>query len=237
MALPNVNELPSYSCTVPSTKKTIHFRPFLVREQKVLMIAYESSDYASIIKATQDTIQACVEDDLDVANLPTYDIDYIFTQIRSKSVGESSDITISCSKCGEDVPHSIKLDEIEVEGESQNGHMYELNNKFTLRLKHSSYQDLLNNQMLKDAKTATEILFLSLIGCLDAIITEDEQILFKDESEEDTIKFIESLTGDQFNYLQEYVNNQPRLRHTCEYECECGNKDSLTLEGLNDFFS
>ena len=117
MALPRLNENSQYELTIPSNKEVIHYRPFLVKEQKVLMIAYESQDRGQILLGMLNTIEACVKEEVDVKKLSTFDVDYIFTQIRGKSVGETSDILIKCENvaCGTDNEVKINLESIKVD--------------------------------------------------------------------------------------------------------------------------
>ena len=114
MALPKLNEVPKYDLVIPSLNETVRFRPFLVKEQKVLMLGYESQNKKEILKAIIETIDACVSGNVDLNRLTTYDVDYMFTKIRAKSVGETADIQISCSNCQEMNDVKVNLDSIEV---------------------------------------------------------------------------------------------------------------------------
>ena len=103
MALPKLNDVPLYTMTVPSTGKQVKYRPFLVKEQKVLMLAGESQDKEQMLSSMLNTIESCIDDNINVKNLPTFDVDYLFTQIRAKSVGENANLMVKCSKCEKEV--------------------------------------------------------------------------------------------------------------------------------------
>ena len=116
MALPKLNDTPKYSVKIPSTQKTVRFRPFLVKEEKVLLLAMESDDTKDIVLAILDTISACVADNIDVKKLTTYDVEYLFTQIRAKSVGETTSVSIECESCKEKNQVTVDINSIQVHG-------------------------------------------------------------------------------------------------------------------------
>ena len=115
MALPKINELPSYELVIPSSQQKIEYRPFLVKEQKILMMALETQDEKAILKAIVDTIESCVTTKMDVQALATFDIEYLFTQIRAKSVGEKATVNLKCGKCEQDTQVEIPLDKVNKE--------------------------------------------------------------------------------------------------------------------------
>ena len=134
MPLPIVNEVPRYTLTVPSTKKEFRYRPFLVKEQKVLLIALESQDNKQILSSIVDTISSCIDEDIDLSSLTTFDVEYMFTRIRAKSVGETSKIIVKCSECEADNEHEVQLDQITVDVPDKIQNI-QLNDKYTLKLK------------------------------------------------------------------------------------------------------
>jgi len=240
MSLPKIVDFPTYTTTIPSTRKEVLFRPFLVKEQKMMMIAYESQDMSSIVRSTLETVSACLLDkDVRIENLPTYDIDYLFTQIRSKSVGENTEMSVTCQECETSNPFKVNLDEIKVTGEAPGEKIIPINDDYQLRLRHPSYKSIANRQMFSSSLTATEMLFTSISSCLDAILTDEEQVLFDDESDEEIITFIDNLPTALFNQIQEYANDVPKMRYedtlTCENK-ECGKPINIALEGIQDFF-
>lgn len=236
MALPKINSTPEYELVIPSTKERVQFRPFVVKEQKVLLIALESRDQKQILNAITNTIEACLKKEINVSNLASYDLEYIFTQIRAKSVGEVSNIRIKCSKCEEFNDYSIDLTTLTVESPSTQNTV-KLTDQVTVKLKTPSYGTMLSNQSLSKAKTQTEALIEMLIMSLDSLQTEEDNISFKDEKREDVLDFIDNLNSTQLTDLLAWVNTMPTLKHNAVFTCSsCSHENSTTLQGLSDFF-
>tara|TARA_R110002153_G_scaffold273460_1_gene444404 strand:- start:2065 stop:2766 length:702 start_codon:yes stop_codon:yes gene_type:complete len=233
MALPKINEFPNYQLTIPSTKQKISYRPFLVKEQKVLLIAMESQNQSQMLNAIVNTIDACVTSDIEVSQLATFDVEYIFTQIRSKSAGESANIAVKCEECEEDTEVTVEIDDIEIDTNKDKD--IKLNDEYTLTMRYprwSSMVDIDANQ-----ETLTDALYTLALCCLDIISSEDEQIKFDDETEEEKNSFLENLTSDQFKDVMEFVNNLPKLTKNIDFNCgKCNHANSITLTGMNDFF-
>jgi len=237
MALPIVNESSWYETQIKSTKQTVNFRPFLVKEQKILLIASESQDRKQIMNAICDTISACVREDIDVRKLPTFDVDYLFSQIRGKSVGESSEIIIKCKSCEKDNPVTIDITKAEVKGEFKDK-IVKLTDNISVEMTYPSYHSMASKLESLDDTTGNSSAIFDLLGaCINAVLTEDEKILISEEPKEEVDTFIESLTSDQFNKISEFVTNFPKLSMDINFICEhCGENNNLTLEGLDDFF-
>lgn len=222
--------------TIPSSGKIHSYRPFLTKEQKVLLIALESRDEKQILSSITDTIEVCVED-IDMSKLTTFDVEYIFTQIRAKSVGEKSHVGIKCNKCEHTNAVSINIEEIDIKVPDKKIFNVKLNDEYTLKMKFPNYIHMLNNDRLKNSKTATGMLIELIIGCLDSLISENEQIKFSDEPIEEIEAFVDSLTSDQFNMVMEFINSIPKLRHKVDFVCEsCNAENTRELVGINDFF-
>ena len=233
MALPKINEVPKYFLEIPSTEKKLAYRPFLTKEQKILLIAMESQNQENILGAITDIIQTCVLEDIDIKQLTTFDVEYLFTQIRSKSVGETSKIGMKCSECETANEISINLEEIKVNKDNVPSNIIKLNDKYTLKLKYPNYLFTLKTT----ADSFTENMILLIVGCLDALMTEEEHISFKDETEADILDFIDSLTTTQFEEVLTFANGIPKLEHKVEFVCEdCQHQNHGTLRGINDFF-
>jgi len=237
MALPRLNDNPQYELKIPSSQQVVKFRPFLVKEQKVLLIAYESQDRKQILSAMLDTIGVCISEPIDVKKLSTFDVDYMFTMIRSKSVGETTDILIQCSDCDTQNEVKVKLDDIEVPVEKQEM-LIPINDKMSVRMKYPNYDFFLNNDTLLDStKTQSEIILSMIVGCLESIETEEERINLIDESEEEILGFLESLTTAQFDKISNFVLNIPAMEHDLAFKCvSCGKDNKRKLKGLEDFF-
>ena len=233
MALPRLNDVPKYTLKIPSTKKEITYRPFLVKEQKVLLMALESQDDKQILQAILDTIEACVLDKINATNLALFDLEYVFLKIRSVSVGEGAEVTIKCQKCENPVKTKIDLNSITFDKMPEN--RIKINDKYTIQMMYPTFNTTISGV---SNSTLAEQVYISAIGCLDKLLTNDEVIDFKDETEEEKKAFLESLTALQFESIIEFVNNLPRLRKEVEYKCEeCNTINKTTLEGLQDFLS
>ena len=233
MALPRLNDVPKYTLKIPSTKKEITYRPFLVKEQKVLLMALESQDDKQILQAVLDTIEACVLDKINATNLALFDLEYVFLKIRSVSVGEGAEVTIKCQKCENPVKTKIDLNTITFDKMPEN--RIKINDKYTIQMMYPTFNTTISGV---SNSTLAEQVYISAIGCLDKLLTNDEVIDFKDETEEEKKAFLESLTALQFESIIEFVNNLPRLRKEVEYKCEeCNTINKTTLEGLQDFLS
>lgn len=237
MALPKINDVPEYTTVVPSTGKKVTYRPFLVREQKVLMVALESGDEDQIIRAIVNTVGACYKD-VNVNKLATFDIEYLFTQLRAKSVGEHSKLSYKCSEC--ETPNDIEVDltTIEIKVDKSNTSI-KLNELYTLKLRYPGHLLLsdISKTVTEEKSTITGTLYNIAAACLDELQTEDELIKFDDEKREDINEFLENLNTAQFDKVMEFVMNLPKLTKEVEFDCiNCSHHNSFTLQGIGDFF-
>lgn len=240
MALPKLNALPEYECEVPSTKQKVKFRPFLVKEQKVLLMALESKDPKEMGRAMVNIIAACFEN-IKSNELTTFDIDYLFANLRAKSVGEKSEFSCKCSSCNEYNTVNMRLDELKIDipENSINGeYKIKLSDDISLVMKYPSYNNIISNEFLniKD-QPVSDMVFETILLHINAVLTEDEKIIFKDESHKDQIDFLENLNGDQFKLIMNFVDSTPKLTHILNFKCEkCGADNETTVQGLENFF-
>jgi hypothetical protein len=235
MALPKLNTAPKYELTVPSTGEKVRFRPFLVKEQKILLIAYESKDRKNIIQSILDTIDSCVEE-LDVKKLTTFDVDFIFTNIRAKSVGEKITVNMNCKSCS--TPNEIEIDLDEIKYENLNlDMMVKINEDISIKMKYPQYDYFLQNQDFFENKSGADTLILLVASCMESVMTEEEQFNIGDESIEEVDAFINSLSAEQFAKIQGFIEKLPKLTKEVKFSCEnCGKENVNVLQGLDDFF-
>ena len=235
MALPVLNATPSYELTVPSNKQKLKYRPFLVKEQKVLMLAYESQDKKQVINAMLNTLASCVQD-IDITQLTTFDVDYIFTQIRAKSVGENIELKINCSQCNTPNDIEVNLEDIDVNvGEGEK--IIKLTDEISVKLKYPSYYNFMNRLGDLESQSETETIMEVVVSCMDSILTDEENISLKDESHQEVMNFIESMNSKQFEMVSEFVQNMPTMTHAFQLKCiSCGHEEEKVLRGLDDFF-
>lgn len=237
MALPKLsNDRPIYEMVVPSTKETVKFRPFLVKEQKSLLVAFESKDQKQILNSMLACIESCVPG-VDVMKLATFDVDYMFTQVRSKSVGETSKVLSACTSCNEENEVTINLNDIEVKSDGLKTEMIEITNDISIEMKYPTYEDTLSFTQSDVEASASEMLFNSIASCLNAVQSKEENILLKHEPKEEIETFINSLTTAQLEKVTQFINKIPTLIHEQKYTCKkCGHENTLAMKGLQDFF-
>ena len=234
MALPKINESPKYEMIIPSSKRSVRFRPFLVKEEKVLMMAMESNDTSQMLGSIVDTLDACVDDDLDKNSLTTFDVEYMFTKLRAKSVGETSTIGINCSECETQNEVSINVDTISVDVPDVDK-IIDLGGNIRVEMRWPSYGDII--KMNPDQENTTSQVFAILRSSLAAVHTEDERIDLRDESEEEIQNFIESMNREQFAKIQSFVEQMPTLTHSVNFKCsECDHDNETILQGMQSFF-
>lgn len=235
MALPQLNSTPSYRITIPSLGKKTTFRPFLVKEQKALLIAYETQDKTDIVRAITRTIHACIEEPIE-ETLTTFDVDYLFTQIRAKSVGEVVDLSIKCEECNMANDVSIELDDVKMSQEVQDN-IIQLTDDISLKMRYPSYDDFIQNEKLLSTESMTESMMELITVCLDSVLTEEERFSIKDEPREEVINFIDSMTSEQFEMVTDFVQNMPSVSKEVEFTCvSCKHENNRTLRGMDDFF-
>ena len=240
MPLPTITT-PTYELKLPSTGKKIKYRPFLVKEEKILIIALESKGQTEITNAVKDVLKKCVlTRGVNIDSLPTFDIEYIFLNIRAKSIGESINVRITCPDDGEtEVPVTIYVDEIQVV--KQKGHKADivLDDKMTLRMKYPSINQFIdsNFEVNDDPNENVSKTFKIISECIDTIYTEEDAWEAKDYTAKERVEFIEQLNSKQYKEVERFFATMPKLSHTIEVtNPNTKKKNSIVLEGLADFF-
>lgn len=236
MALPKLNESIKYEMEIPSSKNIVTYRPYLVKEEKILLMAFESQDQKQAMRAMVDTIVACVFEDITPSQLTTFDVEYMFTQIRAKSVGESSTLNISCQSedCDAKTEVDVDLTSVRVE-KTKVSNVIQLTDDISIEMKYPTYDSFVRN--FKEDMTEADFGFSMLEDCIVAIITEEERYNASDVSKKELNEFIESMTNKQFEKVGEYLQTVPVMRKEIEFTCSsCGKENKTKLEGLQDFF-
>ena len=234
MALPKLNDSPKYEMVIPSSKQTVRYRPYLVKEEKVLLMAFESNDSSQAMNAIIDTILVCVDENIKRETLTTFDVEYMFTQIRSKSVGETSKVNVKCEKCETLNAVTINLAEVELDTPESVNNEIELTPEVSIELSYPSADSLISID--KEATQAEKIL-ATIVASIDVIKTEEERVSTKDVTKKEVEEFVDGMTGEQFSNLAEYVKDIPTLKENVEFVCEnCGHNNSRELVGFTDFF-
>src|SRR6056300_166459 len=236
MALQKINSSPEFTVTVPSTGEKVDFRPYLVKEEKVLMLAFESQDTAQATKAIGNTLNACAQDDrFDAFELTTYDVEYIFTMLRTKSVGETSNIIIPCSECEHKNDVVVNLEDVKIEDGAIKRDRVQLTQDISVDMAYPQYGALM--QISASGETLQDS--IAMIGtCIESINTENERYERSDFKKEELDEFLESLTTDQFTKLSEFLRDIPKLAHEVSFTCvSCNHVNTTTLTGMQDFLS
>lgn len=240
MPLPKITT-PQYELILPSTGKTIKYRPFLVKEEKVLILALESKDVNQITNAIKQILKDCIiSRGIKVEELPTFDIEYIFLNVRGKSVGESIDLIVTCSDDGEtQVPVKIYIDEIEVQKDPEHRSEIKLDNNLVLKMKYPSLNEFIKNNFDFSSNNISTIdkSIDVIASCIDSVYTEEEIWSAKDCTKKELTNWIETLTSYQFQEVEKFFNTMPKLSHTFKVKNPKTEVESeVTLEGLSDFF-
>lgn len=238
MALPKI-AAPQYTLKLPSTGKSVKFRPFLVKEEKLLLMAMETSDENSTIETIKQIIKDCTNISVPIDSLPTFDIEYIFLKIRSKSVGESSKVILTAPDDGEtEVTVDINLAAIEVSEDDEHDKTIKLSDTMGMVMKYPSLDTFVKMNITGDDERdeITQVFDLAS-DCIDNIYDENQVYPGADSSKKEKIEFLEQLTSEQFQMVQKFFETMPKLMHEVEVVNPNTNVTStVTLEGLASFF-
>ena len=240
MALPMMSA-PTYTMVVPSTGASVKFRPFLVKEEKALLVAQQSEDPGVMIDTLKNVIKGCIQSELDINRLATFDLEYMFMQIRGKSVGETIDLVFPC-----DVDHGdqnekaranvlVDINSITVERSPDHTNKFELFGNVGVVMKYPTVDTLKKLEGLdeNDLDKIFDIMALSI----DYIYDGDQLYYSSEQKHEELVQFINNLSSEQFMKLQKFFETMPKLRKEIEYDCPvCGKHHKKVLEGIQSFF-
>ncbi len=239
MPLPKI-ATPKYDLELPSTGETIQYRPFLVKEEKLLVLAMESEDTKQITTAIKSVLKNCIQTKgVKVETLPTFDIEYLFLNIRGKSVGETVEVLITCPDDGEtQVPVTIDLDAIKVKSSPEHTRDIVLDENLTMRMKYPSLDEFIkSNFSLEDGMSVDES-FQLIASCVEQIYNEEESWSASDCTKKEMITFIEDLNTKQFKEIENFFDTMPKLSHTITVKNPNTEVESeVVLEGLSSFFA
>jgi hypothetical protein len=239
MPLPKI-AVPTYELEIPSLKKNIKYRPFLVKEEKVLIIAMESEDPKQIAGAVKTVLSNCIlTKGIKVEQLSTFDIEYLFLNVRGKSVGESVDVLITCPDDGTtQVPVSINLDEIKVNVGEEHSKDIKLDDTLTLRMKYPSMQEFIKANFNNTQTISVDDTFEMISSCIDQIFSEEESWVAADSTKKELDEFLEQLTTNQFKAIEKFFETMPKLSYVIKVKNPNTEVESeVVLEGLTSFFA
>ena len=239
MPLPRIST-PTYELELPSTGKNIKYRPFLVREEKLLVIALESEDTKQITTAIKDVIKNCIQTrGIEVETLPTFDIEFLFLNIRSKSLGEEIEVNIICPDDETTtVPVTINVDDIKVEKNDKHTNKIKLDDTLMMEMKYPSLDQFIQSNFDFTERNQLEQSFELISSCVDKIYSEEEAWDSSDVTEDEMIEFLEQMNSSQFKEIETFFETMPKLAHTVRVKNPKTKViSSVTLEGLSSFFA
>ena len=239
MPLPKI-ATPTYELVLPSTKQTIKYRPFLVKEEKLLVLALESEDNKQITNAVKAVIKSCVTSrGVKVEQLPTFDIEYLFLNIRGKSVGEEVEVNITAPDDGEtQIPITISLDEIEVIESEDHNKQIKLDDELMMEMRYPSLDQFIKNNFSMSDDMNIEKSFELIASCIDKIYNEEEVWSTSDVSKKEVLEFLEGMNSLQFKEIEKFFETMPKLSHTVKFKNPKTKKENeIVLEGLSSFFA
>jgi hypothetical protein len=239
MPLPKI-ATPTYELELPSTGETIQYRPFLVKEEKVLVIALESEDTKQITTAIKTVIKNCIKTKgIKVDTLPTFDIEYLFLNIRGKSVGEEIEVNIICPDDGEtEVPVMIDIDTIQIQKNDEHTNKIQLDDNIMMVMKYPSLDQFIKNNFDFNDKNVMDQSFDLIASCIESICTEEDVWATADCTKKEVTEFLESMNSSQFKGVEKFFETMPKLAHTISVtNPNTKVKSDVVLEGLASFFA
>lgn len=243
MPLPKI-EFPIFELNLPSTGEAIKYRPFLVKEQKILMLAMEGDDERAISTAIKQIINNCAIDKVDVEKMPTFDLEYFFTRLRAKSIGEKVDLRMrhpnGKNKKGAECLHetSVSVDLMTLSVSKKEGHTDKiiLDEKTGIGIK-MKYPTMNYIEGVDQSKTQMELATLSIANSIEYVFDNENVYKKEDQTKEELFDFIDNLSQAQFEKLAQFFDTMPKLKHTVKWKCKgCGQEESAELEGMSSFF-
>jgi hypothetical protein len=236
MALPQV-VLPTYELEVPSNGKKIKYRPFVVKEEKLLLLALESEDAKEIEKAVKTLLKSCISSRIKIEELPIFDLEYIFLQIRAVSIGDIVKMRVTCKDDDKtQVPYNLNLSEVKVVKPEGHSNKIMLTDDMGVIMKYPGMNDFISGSIMGQAPTAEGVIDI-IAGCIDQIFDGEDVYDSSTTTRKEFSQFLEGLTNSQFESIQEFFEGTPRLEHKFTVKNPNTGEDSeFTITGLSNFF-
>tara|TARA_B100000614_G_scaffold252799_1_gene265908 strand:+ start:2327 stop:3046 length:720 start_codon:yes stop_codon:yes gene_type:complete len=239
MPLPKITTA-EYELKLPSNGKTVKYRPFLVKEEKILILSLESQDQKQISNAVKQVLKECVlTKGIKIDNLPSFDIEYLFLNIRGKSVGETIELIVTCGDDGvTEVPVTVNIDDIEVVKSDDHSPDIELADGYTVKMKYPSLSQFVETNFQDDEKNQVEKSFNIVAQSIDMVYNDEEMFSASECTKKELKEWVESLTSEQFQKIEKFFDSMPKLKHTLKVTNPKTKKENtIVLEGLTDFFA
>ncbi len=239
MPLPKI-VTPTYELELPSTKQTLEYRPFLVKEEKLLVLALESESTKQITTAIKSVLKSCIKTKgIKVEQLPTFDIEFLFLNIRGKSVGEETELNITAPDDGEtSIPVTIAIDDIKVQENEEHTKQIKLDDSLMMEMKYPSLEQFIKSNFDFAQENSMDQSFDLISTCVDKIYTEEEVWSAADCTKKEVVDFLEQMNSQQFKQIEKFFETMPKLSHTFKVRNPVTQVESdVTLEGLSSFFA
>ena len=241
MPLPKI-ATPTYELILPSNKKKITYRPFLVKEEKVLILAMESGESSEITRAVKTVLKDCIlTRGVKIDTLPSFDIEYLFLNIRAKSVGEAVELLVTCPDDGvTQVDCTVDIREIEVKFPEEHTSEIKVDDQIVMKMKYPSLQEFIDNNFnfeTNDSRETIDRSFDIVASCVDMVYTKDESWSASDVTKKELVEWLQTFDSSQFKQVENFFNTMPKLTHTMTVTNPVTGKDNeIVLEGLSSFF-
>jgi len=245
MALPKI-DVPVYETKLISSGKTIKYRPFLVKEQKLFLMAAQAADEKETIDVVKQVLNNCILTDIDVDDLPTFDLEYLFMQLRARSVGEVVNLKYNCNNkvtdtdgeskpCGGLVKFDMNLLEIEPTRSEEHSNKIVISDKLGVVMKYPTLKMIGDTKALQDE--SIESIMDIIIKCIDYIYDADQMYYAKDSTQEELMEFVESMQQDDLEKIQKFFTTMPKMSKPLDFKCgKCGYEEKIVVEGMQNFF-
>jgi hypothetical protein len=231
MALPKIKH-PTYAITIPSTKQEVNIRPFTVQEEKLLMMAKSSENSDDIINAVKQIIRNSVIEAIDVDRLSTFDIEYIFLKLRSKSVGEVVDLEYKVPETEEVIRFKVNLDEIQVQYNPKHSNKFTVHGDIGVQMRYPTLNEI---KLIESSQNQDQAVLEILFKCIDKIYDNDN--VYDDFSDQELEEFVNSLPMDSMIKIRDFFETMPSVEHTVKLKNKDGKSFEVVLKGLNNFFT
>lgn len=233
MKLPKI-DLPIYEMTVPSTSEKVKFRPFTVKEEKILLTAKESNDSNQNLLAVKQVLNNCLINK-DIEDLAIFDIEYLLLMIRGKSINNIIEFVIEDPETNEEIKLMLNVEDVKIEKDDKHTNIIKLNNEYMMYMKYPNidmFKAFFSNKDADDPMVYYEI----MISCIDKVVSSEEMYKFSEFSREEINKFMDDLESDVIDKIKEFFDTSPRLRHEIKYKNKNGNENTFVIEGMDSFF-
>jgi len=245
MALPKI-DVPVYETTLISSGKKVKYRPFLVKEQKLFLMAAQSDDEKETVDVVKQVLNNCIITDIDIESLPTFDLEYLFMKLRARSVGEVVNLKYNCNNtvkddkgedkvCGGLVKFDLNLLEIEPTRNEEHNNKIEITDKLGIVMKYPTLGMVKNFDNLQNESIDTIIEII--VGCIDFIYDADQMYYAKDSTKEELMEFVDNLQQDDLEKIQKFFTTMPKISKPLDFKCgKCGYEEKIVVEGIQNFF-